>query len=78
MTWKRSVFSSHVKSISYDPETQEMVVNWKSGKKKTSVYEGVPEDVADQASRAASVGSFLRENVKNKHPHRYDDDDGEE
>ena len=78
MAWTRAVFSSHVSQITYDPETQQMTVTWSSGKRRTSVYEGVPEDVADQASRAASVGSFLRENVKGRHNHRYGDDDGEE
>ena len=78
MAWTRNVFSSHVESISYDDEAQTMTVTWKSGKRRTSVYEGVPEDVADQASRAASVGSFLRENVKGKHAHRYGEEDGDE
>ena len=73
--WTRNVFSSHVESVSYDPDSQSMTITWKSGKQRTSVYEGVPEDVADQASRAASVGSFLRENVKGKHAHRYGEED---
>jgi hypothetical protein len=75
--WTRNVFSSHVESVSYDPDSQSMTITWKSGKRRTSVYEGVAEDVADEASRAASVGSFLREHVKGKHQHRYGSDDDE-
>lgn len=71
MSWTRNVFSSNAQSISYDPETQEMVVTWQRGKNRTSVYEGVPEKIADEASRAMSVGTFLNESVKPHYKHRY-------
>jgi len=63
------VFSSSVDSIGYDPETQALHVAWAGG--KTSVYRGVPADVAEDASKSWSVGTFLNENVKDKYPHQY-------
>lgn len=71
MPWSRDVFSSNAASISYDEATQTMEVVWRRGKNRVSVYEGVPEAIADQASRAMSVGTFLRENVRDRFPHRY-------
>ena len=71
MSWSRNVFSSNVETVSYDPETQEMTVTWTKGKNRVSVYEGVPEQVADEASRAFSVGQFLNAEIKPRYPHRY-------
>jgi KTSC domain len=65
----QSVFSSNVDSIGYDVDTQELHVAWAGG--KTSVYRGVPADVAEDASKSWSVGQFLNENVKDKYPHQY-------
>ena len=65
----QSVFSSHVSRVGYDADTQELHVEWDSG--KTSVYSGVPPDVADEARKSWSVGTFLTENVKYQFPHRY-------
>jgi len=70
----RGVFSSHVRRIGHDAQTGELHVQWDSG--KTSVYSGVPPDVADRVQNAWSVGKALREEVKNAYPHRYLDDAG--
>ena len=69
MNWSRDVFSSMVSRIAYDDETMEMTVIWKRG--KSSVYEGVPEDVALEASKSASVGAYINEEVKPLYKHRY-------
>lgn len=63
------VFSSHVSSIGYDSDTGEMHVQWETG--KVSVYSGVPASVADDATKAYSVGDFLKDNVKGRYEHRY-------
>jgi hypothetical protein len=65
----RSVFSSHVDRIGHDMQTGELHVVWDSG--KTSVYSGVPADVADDVSQSWSVGSALTAKVKGKYAHRY-------
>jgi hypothetical protein len=66
----RSVFSSNVDSIAYNAETLELFVRWTRGR-KVSVYEGVPDDVADEAMRAYSVGNYIREEIKPNYRHRY-------
>jgi hypothetical protein len=59
-----------VSEVGYDPDTQEMSITWeKSG--KTSIYSGVPEDVAESCSRAPSVGQFINSEVKPFYSHRY-------
>ena len=69
MSWNRSVFSSSVASIGYDSDTGELLVTWaKSG--KVSAYQ-VSEDVADEASRAASVGGYINDEIKPNSAHRY-------
>ena len=68
INWQ-SVFSSNVQAIGYDAETKEMVVQWTRG--KASTYMGVPADVAEEASKAYSVGSYINENIKPNYKHRY-------
>jgi hypothetical protein len=70
MSFSRSVFSSAVDSIGYDSDTNEMVVTWKSG--RVSRYAGVSEGLAEQASKAPSVGTFLNSDVKPYFDHRYE------
>jgi len=65
----KSVFSSHVNTVAYDTDKHELYVEWDSG--KTSIYSGVPQEIADQAMNAWSVGSFLAQNVKSRFEHRY-------
>lgn len=64
-----SVYSSHVDRVGYDVKERELFVQWDSG--KTSVYSGVPPDVAQEAQASWSVGTYLRSRVKPHYPHRY-------
>lgn len=68
--WKREPLSENVATIEYDTDSSELFVTWKrSG--KTSIYEGVPPDVADTVAKSWSVGAALNEQIKGKYPHRY-------
>jgi len=69
--WSRSVFSSMVSSISYDPDAQEMTVEWQKG--GSSVYSGISEDVANSAANAPSVGTFIHTQIKPNYSHRRGD-----
>jgi hypothetical protein len=69
MSWEKSVFSSNVQSIGYDDQTQDLIVTWKNGKR--SAYAGVPEELADELSRAPSVGTMLNSDIKPNYEHRY-------
>lgn len=64
-----SVFSTSVDKIGHDPDTGELHVQWPNG--KTSVYTGVPPDVAASVSKSWSVGQALNEQVKGRFDHRY-------
>lgn len=66
--WDQDVYSSDASSIGYDDETQTMYVTFQRG--GTYAYQGVPEDVARDAANAASVGSYLNENIKGSYPYR--------
>ena len=72
----QNVFSTSVSQIGHDPDTNELFVQWQSG--KTSVYQNVPADIAQQVMNAPSVGTALQA-VKANYPHRYHqgDDSGE-
>lgn len=67
--WSRGVYSSNVSEVGYDPETQELFITWKSGKR--SVYADVPEQLADQVSKAPSVGQAVNSEIKPNFSHRY-------
>lgn len=68
MSWSKSVFSSMVSEVGYDPEKAELSVTWaKSG--KTSVYAGVPEGVALDLSNAPSVGQMVNSEIKPYYQH---------
>jgi hypothetical protein len=59
----RSVYSSHVAEIGYDPDANALHVVYKSSGKH-AVYRGVPAEVADTVLTAPSIGEALRENIK--------------
>lgn len=69
MVEMRSVYSSRVDSIGF--ENGRLFVRWAKGG-KTSVYEGVPEELADQVMRSPSIGSALRMSIENQYPHSYE------
>jgi KTSC domain len=70
MSWSRMVSSEMATEVGYDSDTGEMLVTWKKTGKVTA-YAGVPEDVADQCSRAPSVGQFINTQIKGFYSHRY-------
>ena len=59
--WMKPVFSEMVSEVGYDTETEELLVKFaKNG--KVAAYKGASEGLAEELSRAQSVGSmFLRE-----------------
>lgn len=67
------VFSSHVDAVGFDPATSELHVRYRKG--GTSIYSGVPADLAQQISTAYSVGKALHEQVRGKFPHRGAEDE---
>jgi len=54
--------SSNVASVGYDPETQQLRVEYKSG--GVYNYEGVPPNYHQELLEAESVGKFLTSHVK--------------
>ena len=61
--WMKSVFSSMVSEVGWDPETEELLVTFaKSG--KTAAYKGFDEGVAEDLSKAPSVGSMFLSEIK--------------
>ena len=68
--WSRPVSSSMVSEVAYDVDSQELIVTWAKGGKR-SAYAGVPEGLADELSRAPSVGSMINSDIKPFYPHRY-------
>lgn len=70
MSWQKPVFSSMVSEVGYNDETSELIIVWAKGGKK-SAYQGVPEGLADELSRAPSVGTMLIQEIKPFFPHRY-------
>ncbi len=64
----RDVYSSHVSRIGY--EGGNLIVEWQNG--KTSVYEGVPERLANEVMNSASIGSALQ-SIKKSFQHRYEE-----
>ena len=69
MTWEVPVYSEMAQAVGYDAETHDLIITWKNGKR--SAYNGVPEDVALDLSKAPSVGSMINSTIKPNYPHRY-------
>lgn len=65
----RGVYSSHVASIGYDHDAQELHVEWSRG--KYSVYSGVPFAVAQTVMNSASIGEALHQYVRGAFDHEY-------
>jgi KTSC domain len=64
----REVYSNRVASIGY--EDGKLAVKWAKGG-RTSVYTGVPEELAREVMNAPSVGSALRLSIEGSYPHSY-------
>jgi hypothetical protein len=69
MSWSKFVHSSHVSSVGYDTDRQELVITWENG--RMSAYEGVDEQTAHQLANAPSVGQMLHSEIKPNYKHRY-------
>ncbi len=69
MEMKR-VFSSHINSVGYDPDSKELHVEFQGkggGTGRTAVYMDVPPTVAKLVVDAPSVGTALHEHVKGQY-----------
>ncbi len=64
----REVYSNRVASIGY--EDGKLIVKWAKGG-KTSVYDGVPKELADQVMNAPSIGQALRMSIEGVYSHSY-------
>lgn len=65
----RSVFSSHINQIGYDPETQEFHVTFSNG--RTAIYQDVPQNVARDVMEAPSIGEEVWRSLRGKFKHSY-------
>lgn len=67
----REVYSSRVSEIGY--EDGNLIVRWAKGRpgKEVSIYEGVPQKLAEEVMNAASIGQALRNAIESAYPHRY-------
>lgn len=70
IVWK-SVFSSNVQRLGWQPDPPAMLVEWTSGKNRTSEYAGVDEKLFEEITKAPSVGTALNMEIKGKYAHRY-------
>lgn len=63
----KKVYSSHVEALGYDPDTQELEIQFKKG--KAYVYMGVPADVANLVVDAPSVGTAIKAYITGRYAH---------
>ncbi len=72
-SWQKDVFSTMVSMVGWEGEdatSGTLIVKWAKGN-KTSEYSGVPEHVAEQLSKAPSVGNMINSEIKGQYSHRY-------
>jgi len=67
-SFEQDVYSSMASSISYDADSQTMVITYNSG--KSYAYANVPETVARDTANAASVGDAINANIKGRYSFR--------
>jgi len=67
-SFQQDVYSSMAQSVSYDADSQTMVITFNNG--KSYAYAGVPEDVARDTANAPSVGEYINENIKGRYNYR--------
>ncbi len=63
MSWSKTVLSSNVAEVGW--EDGDLIVTFNKG--TVYAYEDVPEETALAMSKAASVGSFLNDEIKSKY-----------
>ena len=59
------VASSLIKAVGYDPEKEELHVEFHKGGEY--VYQGVPQAIAMSFERSPSVGRYFLNNIKGKY-----------
>ncbi|HEV2225019.1 MAG TPA: KTSC domain-containing protein [Candidatus Acidoferrales bacterium] len=69
LTW-HSPYSDTVREMAHDPETNEMLIRWRTND-KTSVYANVSEEEFEAIRKSPSVGSAIRSFIRPAKPHRY-------
>jgi KTSC domain len=57
--------SSNVRSATYDPDTQTLIVNFRGG---SYAVTGVDEDTANEFERADSATQFYNTRIKGQYP----------
>ena len=70
----RPVFSSHIDSIGYDEDTQELHVQFQGSTNrppKIAVYRNVPYATAHAVLSAPSIGIAMHRSVRGKFPFGY-------
>jgi hypothetical protein len=65
---RQPVSSSNLRSVGYDPETQTMGIEFKSG--GVYRYDGVPPALHAGLMGASSHGSYFHENIKGQYGDR--------
>lgn len=68
MPEQRKVYSSHVNSVGYDEEAQEMTVEFSNG---SVVVYSVPPDIASSVLSAPSIGEEIWRSVRGQFGFRY-------
>ncbi len=64
----RPVSSSNIAAVGFDPENQNVHVEFLNG--STYAYMGVPEHEFQNLLSASSVGSYLNRHFKNVYPYQ--------
>jgi len=64
----KEVYSNRVAEIGYDDG--KLAVKWAKGG-RTSVYTGVPEQLANEVMNAPSIGQALKMSIEGVYPHSY-------
>lgn len=62
----RRVFSSHIETIDYAPESGQFIVEWRGGAR--TIYAGVPEEVARRIASSPSIGEALHREIRGRFP----------
>lgn len=69
MSWSKPVFSSHVKSVGFNPDTAEIEITWANG--RVSAYGPADEGTALAGANSPSIGEWLHNEIKPNYNHRY-------
>lgn len=67
MIQMRPVLSSHIEKIGYEASTQQLVVEFDTGRRVA--YVPVPADIADRVMNSWSVGKALHEEIRGQYQH---------